>query len=53
MAPPQGFYETGYVLSQGGDRQQVPCVANPFLAGEVLYADVLLLPNGMSKVGYE
>jgi hypothetical protein len=21
------------------------------LAGEVLYADVLLLPNGMSKVG--
>lgn len=22
-----------------------------FLAGEVLFADVLLLPNGMSKVG--
>ena len=22
------------------------------LAGEVLYADVLLLPNGMSKVGF-
>ena len=23
----------------------------PLAAGEVLYADVLLLPNGMSKVG--
>lgn len=23
-----------------------------FLAGEVLFADVLLLPNGMSKVGF-
>lgn len=24
---------------------------NTFIAGEVLFADVLLLPNGMSKVG--
>lgn len=52
MASPQGFYETGYVVRQGSEGQ-VPCVANPLLAGEVLYADVLLLPNGMSKVGYE
>lgn len=28
-------------------RQQLTCL----IAGEVLFADVLLLPNGMSKVG--
>ena len=27
------------------------CTDTPILAGEVLFADVLLLPNGMSKVG--
>jgi len=53
MASPKRFYEA---------RSAKPLPSHPFrssstgadgiiAAGEVLFADVLLLPNGMSKVG--
>lgn len=52
MAPSQGLHETGWVLRAIIKRNAVwEANAIPVLAGEVLYADVLLLPNGMSKVG--
>lgn len=52
MAPPQGFYETGWVIGTAVERPNAWSDTNTVqTAGEVLYADVLLLPNGMSKVG--
>ena len=40
------------VMELGGTRLTVRLGSfRLFLAGEVLFADVLLLPNGMSKVG--
>ena len=35
----------------GGSRLTVRPCRRGFLAGEVIFADVLMLPNGMSKVG--
>lgn len=64
MASSQGFHEAGYV--DGGSlafparammmmdravRKADGLVFSGDIAGEVLFADVLLLPNGMSKVG--
>lgn len=47
MASPERFYATGYV----GTIRKSPVKLMGCAAGEVLFADVLLLPNGMSKVG--
>jgi hypothetical protein len=38
-------------MRQGSSFPLLWPVAHVLSAGEVLYADVLLLPNGMSKVG--
>lgn len=41
------FMRQGMILSTLERR----LIADTLIAGEVLFADVLLLPNGMSKVG--
>ena len=52
MASPQGFHENWLVLKDGRlDMVGLRADWGATLAGEVLFADVLLLPNGMSKVG--
>jgi hypothetical protein len=50
MASLEGFYETRYVDLK--DYGRLSTDHDFTTAGEVLFADVLLLPNGMSKVGF-
>jgi hypothetical protein len=48
MASSQRFHETGSVTIR---HTFFKSRLTQEIAGEVLFADVLLLPNGMSKVG--
>jgi hypothetical protein len=54
MASSQRFHEAGWVFLGQVERRSREHGTNGVVvlaAGEVLYADVLQLPNGMSKVG--